>query len=406
MRLSLRRIARTRSLFSFRLSPLQNGVPANTSSCCWYWVSLHSTTTHSRARTHVASPPRLAGLVAGYLLQTLRFERKDGTPLCFEVELFEKVSCSRCSATSDCCVDPLVPPYRAQPWVWTARQFQWKLKEDHSDSTRLCAPSMVVSCCSLAPVLTSSHASHLLAGSHSNVFRLYKHLDIALRRSDFSYSFSRLARIPPRPTSPPPPPYSERAPTPSSDELPPPPQQTPRFIYEGSNGMTFPPLALPSPIASASPFGRLSYLFHLVLLSLSYLHLLLLAFFHSSAGLTRRSSSPAARASTARRIADALRLPNVSDEPVEAWCGRHWLWSGMVEEVLVPLYAAVSTVGRIEAREMPVGECLGQSSALFQSTTTDQVSRRLHCVDFRFQSLRRRSRSPAGRPSTRRPLSS
>lgn len=193
------------------------------------------------------------------------------------------------------------------------------------------------------------------------MFRLYQHLDIALRRSDFSYSFSRLSRVPPRPTSPPLPPYSERAPTPhlvekcaSSVQ----PAQTPRYIYEGSNGMTFPPLALPSPVASASLFTRFGYLLHLVLLSLSYLHLLLLAFFYSSAGLTGRST---ARGNTARRIADLLRLPSVADEPVEEWCRRHWIWNGMMEEVLVPLYAAVSTVGRIEAKEMPVGECLGGS---------------------------------------------
>lgn len=203
----------------------------------------------------------------------------------------------------------------------------------------------------------------LLIGSHSNVHRLYKHLEIALHRSDFSYSFSRLARLPPRPTSLPSPPYSEAAPSPTPsniDEPPTRPSSTSRYLYEGSNGLKFPPLAFPSPIASASIFTRLAYLFHLALLSLSYIHLLLLAFFYTSAGLLRPSASRRAEPNWARRIADLLQLSSVGDESVEEWCRRHWVWTGMQEEVLVPLYAAVSTVGRNEAREMPIAECLGE----------------------------------------------
>ncbi|ORY88053.1 hypothetical protein BCR35DRAFT_324390, partial [Leucosporidium creatinivorum] len=286
----------------------------------------------------------LAGLVTGYLLQTLQLHTKDGLPLHFHVELFEK-SAGLGMDSSSISV------------------------EAEGGSFRLDTPMRSIN-----------------GGSHSSVQGLYKHLDIALRRSDFSYSFSRLARPPPRPTSTPPPPYSETTPSPSPPNTPEPPlrpEQTSRYLYEGSNGLKFPPLAFPSPLASASIFTRLAYLFHLALLSLSYLHLLFLAFFYSSAGLIKSSTSRRAEQSTARRIADLLGLSSVADESLEKWCRRHWVWKGMQEEVLVPLYAAVCTVGRTEARGMPIAECLDYIVSTFASSHyvaevgVQQVVRRL-----------------------------
>lgn len=204
------------------------------------------------------------------------------------------------------------------------------------------------------------------------MFQLYRHLDISLRRSDFSYSFSRLERLTrlhSRTSTPPPPPYDASA---NAREESPPvldrPKQSTEFIYEGSNGLVFPPLALPSEIASTSLFDRARYCVHLILLSLSYLHLLLLAFVYVNAGLTRhpkRASGFSRQRRRSRvelwttRLAKWLALTNVSNEPVESWSNRHWIWVPLQEEILVPLYAAVSTVGRHQAKRMPVGECLG-----------------------------------------------
>lgn len=51
-------------------------------------------------------------------------------------------------------------------------------------------------------------------------------------------------------------------------------------------------------------------------------------------------------------------MRNVAGEPLLEWCARHGLPRRFSDEVLVPLMAAVATVGVTEARTMPVGEVL------------------------------------------------
>ena len=117
--------------------------------------------------------------------------------------------------------------------------------------------------------------------------------------------------------------------------------------------MRWPPLALPSHIVS--PLARLAHISHLILLAFSYLHLLALAFFYYYSGLTGDAQP--------ERVAGAkwLGIRNVGSEPLGAFCRRHRIWRGMQEEVLEPLIAAVTTVGRDEVAESPAGEALGSS---------------------------------------------
>lgn len=136
------------------------------------------------------------------------------------------------------------------------------------------------------------------------------------------------------------------------DDLSRPPRQTPLYLYEGSNGLVFPPLAFPTSFSKSSMFTRLRSIVNLILLSLSYLHLLLLAFTYSFLGLAQASSRPAS-------IATRLGLGNIAHESIRDFCERHWVWEGMREGVLVPLHSAVCTIGRDAARDSPVAELLG-----------------------------------------------
>ncbi|CEQ40305.1 SPOSA6832_01910, partial [Sporobolomyces salmonicolor] len=255
-------------------------------------------------------------------------------------------------------------------------------------------------------------------GSHARVQKLYDYLHIPLVKSDFSYSFSRLSRGPrgrrrsadlvsskaldvwsanyeSRSSTPPPRyrtrPSSASASTTSSpsrsstplSKLPPASSpsssisQSSQFttlLYEGSSGLCFPPLGLPSsfqrdPSSSlASVFStawhQSTYIVHLILLALSYLHVLLLSVLYVRLGLTRSRPS----FTFAIPFCLSRTLPNVALETLEAFCARHKISKSMEQEVLIPLMAAVCTVGVGQAREMPVGEALEYISATFLSS--------------------------------------
>ncbi|GAA5943168.1 uncharacterized protein JCM15063_005223 [Sporobolomyces koalae] len=234
------------------------------------------------------------------------------------------------------------------------------------------------------------------SGSHRRVKRLYEYLKVPLVKSDFSYSFSRIrpsSVLPQNPRSPtqsissvdhsrsstPLPPYSDkdhgainqdlrrrrhRAPSES------PPRayhSTTTLLYEGSSGLRWPPAAIPSSLAIAtgslpallsSTWARSRYIIHLLLFAISYLQLLVLSCLYVASGLTRQRRS--------------LRVPfghvrNVASEPLENWCQRHRISRIMQEEVLIPLMAAVATVGVDEARRMPIGEVLEYIASTFSS---------------------------------------
>lgn len=129
------------------------------------------------------------------------------------------------------------------------------------------------------------------------------------------------------------------------------PAQEPLFIYAGSNGATWPPLSIPSTVGS-SIGSRLSYLFNITLLAFAYFHLLLLAFFYSSTGLTN------GRQRTKRSFWERIGFQNISEETLDHWCRRHKISARLRNEILEPLFAAISTVGRDEVGELPIAEIL------------------------------------------------
>ncbi|GAA5963640.1 hypothetical protein JCM3765_003526 [Sporobolomyces pararoseus] len=238
-------------------------------------------------------------------------------------------------------------------------------------------------------------------GSHGRVKKLYDYLKVPLVKNEFSYSFSRLPSNPSSVSaaessaystgvhsrvSTPLPPYTEeptsttttnrrrsRSSSPSSSPPPPfpsSPSSTTTLLYEGSSGLRWPPVSIPSSLSTPSTaslpalirssWQQSVYLVHLLFLAISYLHILFLSFFYVKSGLTQSRSS--------------LRLPiidrkvqNVGKESLESWCQRHGVLKAMKEEVLVPLMAAVCTVGVEEAREMPVGEALEYITSTFLS---------------------------------------
>ena len=233
------------------------------------------------------------------------------------------------------------------------------------------------------------------SGSHDRVYALYKKLGVDLRPAEFSYSFSRLSSTESMPTSSkstPPPPYSKvLEPTNESTIELLRPVQTPIFLYEGKNGLSFPPFSFPSTVNTL--FTRYRYVVNVVLLAIAYFHLLFLAFFYNYTGLTARKDS---RRALVWRM---LGWKNVGLESMESWCGRHRIGNGMRKEVLEPLYAAISTVGREEVGSLPVGEILGQS--LSNTSRSRLLIRRsvlrLRCIDIRELALRRDARSTAAR---------
>lgn len=237
-------------------------------------------------------------------------------------------------------------------------------------------------------------------GSHGRVRKLYQHLGIPLVRSDFSYSFSRLA-APSSSSSPPPPPpppparpdadasdveeeeadeppspppaYSEatessRPPTPSADSdsdsdskpaaAPARPSQSTSLLYQGASGLRWPPLSLPSRFHSSSTSlgEKVAYLAETAFLALSYLYLLALAFFYVSLGLSRPASTT--RNQSRPSSFERFGIANVAAVPLGEFCEKHRVPRQMVDKVLIPLMAAVATVGVDQARRMPTGEVL------------------------------------------------
>ncbi|KAL8280638.1 hypothetical protein RQP46_006961 [Phenoliferia psychrophenolica] len=260
----------------------------------------------------------LAGLATAYLMQTTPLFRPDGTRVPVEVHVFEK-----------------------------------------SDMLGMDSSSITVGTGDAAFRIDTPMRS-INGGSHGRVWKLYSHLRVPVRVADFTYSFSRYQRrqaatVEPLSSSPPPP-YSSATPSLGDTFNEPPeqrPRQTPSFIYEGNNGLRWPPLALPSSIQS--PFARCTHIIHSLLLAISYLHLLVLAFFYYHTGLT---GSQGGGSSVLAFAAACLGIRNVGDEPLSEFCQRHHIWNKMREEVLEPLIAAVTTVGRDEVAVSPVGEAL------------------------------------------------
>jgi predicted NAD/FAD-dependent oxidoreductase len=62
------------------------------------------------------------------------------------------------------------------------------------------------------------------------------------------------------------------------------------------------------------------------------------------------------------------RIENVSQESLSDFCQRHGVSSSMKHEILIPLMAAVCTVGIEESRQMPVGEVLEYITSTFLSS--------------------------------------
>ncbi|GAA5821758.1 hypothetical protein JCM3770_003164 [Rhodotorula araucariae] len=220
-------------------------------------------------------------------------------------------------------------------------------------------------------------------GSHSRVHKLYTKLGVPLVKSDFTYSFSRLSSDPmPAGTSAtlssslpstPPPEYCEemptRTPTPACpdpadpvDDRAGPPMQTTALLYEGASGLRFPPAAIPSHLRAAPLRRQGRYILDVVLIALTYLYLVVLALTYCALGLAYPPSSPAPSSRLTTRLLHRftahLAPRNIASEPLLAWCARHRLPKHFSEDVLVPLMAAVATVGIVEARTMPVGEVL------------------------------------------------
>lgn len=238
------------------------------------------------------------------------------------------------------------------------------------------------------------------AGSHGRVRKLYQHLGVPLVRSDFSYSFSRLSSSPSPPPPPParpdavdasdeeaeetdepptpPPAYSEatessRPPSPSADSdsdshaaqkpavAPARPFQTTSLLYQGASGLRWPPLSLPSHSHSSSTSfaEKVAYLAETAFLALSYLYLLALAFFYVSFGLSRPISTTTKNQNRTSSSFERFGIANVAAVPLAEFCEKHRVPRQMVDKVLIPLMAAVATVGVDQARGMPTGEVLG-----------------------------------------------
>ncbi|GAA5855693.1 hypothetical protein JCM9279_003304 [Rhodotorula babjevae] len=315
------------------------------------------TKTHKRPRVAVIGTG-LAGLSTAYLLKQARATRSDGSTVDFDVHLFERSDALGMDTASI------------------------SIKDD-GGSYRVDVPMRSIN-----------------GGSHSRVHTLYRSLDVPLVKSDFTYSFSRLARPSPslslapdvdlaEPASPslpptPPPEYREhpssRPPTPlhhqqthrrTGPSAPKPaapkrPRQTTALLYEGASGLRFPPASMPSHLARAPWRDQAAYCADVVAFTLAYLYLVALALFYCALGLAHPPRSPTPHAPpssfirrTVSRIAKAVvPLRNVAREPLIEWCERHYVPQRFTDDILVPLMAAVATVGVVEARTMPVGEVL------------------------------------------------
>ncbi|GAA5968945.1 hypothetical protein JCM11641_000786 [Rhodosporidiobolus odoratus] len=238
-------------------------------------------------------------------------------------------------------------------------------------------------------------------GSHSYVKRLYDHLGVPLIRSDFSYSFSTLSSLAastpspdfasrPRPSSEygtlsvpstpatPPPPYSDsdsatvplvafpdsRSASTSTSQT---TTQTTELLYSGASGLSWPPLPFPSHLSTFP--SQLSHLVSSILFTVSYLYLLVLAFFYVSLSLSQPPPPVASTSPTRNSLASTLRRRfvqhfGVAAEPLDRWMSRH-LMPGSMQELVRTLMAAVATINRQEAGKMPVGEILEYITSTF-----------------------------------------
>ncbi|GAA5990955.1 hypothetical protein JCM10908_000095 [Rhodotorula pacifica] len=158
------------------------------------------------------------------------------------------------------------------------------------------------------------------------------------------------------------------------------PTQTTTLLYQGASGLRWPPVSFPSynrspPSSSSAPTAsplanggitammrewrvRIAYAGETAVLAVAYLYLLVLAFVYVSLGLSKPLSTKTHISSRRMRLAQRLGLENVAALPLAEFCARHRVPRKMVEGVLIPLMAAVATVGVDQAREMPTGEVL------------------------------------------------
>ncbi|GAA5943588.1 hypothetical protein JCM3775_005816 [Rhodotorula graminis] len=322
-----------------------------------------SSSTHKRPRVAVIGTG-LAGLSTAYLLKQARATRTDGSTVDFDVHLFERSDALGMDTAS------------------------LSIK-DEDGSYRVDVPMRSIN-----------------GGSHSRVHTLYRSLNVPLVKSDFTYSFSRLARSSPslpstapdhllaEPSSPslpptPPPEYREHAsssrpPTPLHHQQRPTPRrtgpraapkraarprQTTALLYEGASGLRLPPASIPSHLSRAPWRAQAAYCADVVAFTLAYLYLVVLALWYCALGLAYPPRSPPAPYTSTSRIKRTLSrvakavgatvpLRNVAREPLLEWCARHRVPRRFTDDILVPLMAAVATVGVVEARTMPVGEVL------------------------------------------------
>lgn len=181
-------------------------------------------------------------------------------------------------------------------------------------------------------------------GYYPNVMRLYRELDIPLRKSDFTYAFAQLHRGRSKK-------QGRHGPI-------------PRFLYEGSSGLKG--FALPS---SLSPWRSISipegreilsspiqstwlfiaglltwfsliqkYLSGVIIFAFGYLHLLVVSLWYHHTGSTRNSSHPIAR-HTLRSYYKGQRF-----------------FAGFLDDVVVPLFSAMMTVQAQSVLESPVAD--------------------------------------------------
>ena len=305
---------------------------------------------------HAVCADRLAGLSAAYLLSTIANDSADGVT--FDVHVYEKAASTGLAGE---CIELRLPA--------CDRSEGGDSSSTSSGETRR-----------TFALDTPMRAIH--AGTHDRTTKLYAHIGAKLAPATFSYSFATISatfqrfRASPQETagsqrwregaltgSSLPPPYEDECAPPYSSSGEPVPDQRAQILYEGQNGLRWPPLRLPSH-AAHSPLKAAAHLWALLWLSLAYLHVLALAFFYHSLGLTQDHGN---RPRT--RLLGLVKA--VANEPLGQWCQRHGVATSLSHDTLIPLFAALATVSRSEAAAMPAGDVLNYIIDTFRAD---------HCV--------------------------
>lgn len=184
-------------------------------------------------------------------------------------------------------------------------------------------------------------------GYYPNVVALYRRLGVPLRKSDFTYSFTELAREV----------------TASQSKASPSRVPSPSFIYEGSSGLRG--LSVPSslrrewhrPQPSGNPLRKAvrltldygSYVADAAVLFLGYLYLVIVALYHHYSGHTRDPRHPIATQSLEEYL-----CPSDTN-----------IMGCFVQRLLVPLFSAMMTVQASSVLSSPVAEVLDYVALTF-----------------------------------------